>query len=520
MSQMARSRWAASTTVLLIMILISSFSVGAPRRAVAQGDWTPPSEISNDQFGWFPDLAADQNGTIHVIWGSGAIDPNVPDPSAPEASLDLLRYRSLRDGAWTPMNDIAFTCTGGYTVRNSLAVNADGRLQALVRTCFDLSTVSATTQEAWSALNWTAPLRLGSSYYNALAADSQGRLHAIYNEMVFGDEEQSKLASEIFYRRSDDGGQDWSVRTNLANLSGGDERMQIDVDAQDRIHVVWDHGSDWYLGLDRPEYGIYRRSDDGGDTWQSQIVLGIPGEPIVQTTLGLTLEGNPLVVYRSANQRQIFFQSSPDGGANWMAAEPIPGIQARDPLERGLDSYSLTVDSANRMHLLIVGFPEASNASIPMLMHLVWDGQRWSAPEIVAQGPNYPMWPRAVVALGNQLHATWFTYTQANDWGDRRVWHSSKQLDSPAVAPAPLIDLPTPIFTANLPDDAPITINAPVTEQVVAHPAPTNPIAFRDLPPPGAVGSRGDIIVVVLALAAVLGLLVVVVMLTLWRRAN
>jgi hypothetical protein len=522
MSAMAHPRQLTPCFALLITVLISSFIVCAPQPVAAQSGWTQPVEISNDQFGWFPDLAADHTGTIHVIWGSGALNPNAPDPNDPEASMDLLRYRALRDGVWTPMNDIAFTCTGGYTVRNSLAVNADGRLQALVRTCFDMSTVSAPAANAGVASSWTPPLRLGTSYYNALATDSQGRLHAIYNEMVFGEPEQARLASEIFYRQSDDGGQTWSVRHNLANLPGGDERLQIAVDSRDRVHVVWDHGSDWYLGLDRPNYGIYRRSDDRGATWQPQQQLGVAGEPVYQTALALTNEGNPIVVYRSAASREIFYQISPDGGDTWNAAEPIPNVSAREDGSGSLDRYSLAVDSLNRVHLLMVGQPQDGYALIPMLLHLVWDGQRWSDPVIVAQGPNYVMWPRAVISMGNQLHVTWFAYTEVSDWGERRVWHSSTLLDSPAVAPPPLIDLAAsaPVGADPLPDNA--AVSAPVAAPVAANtnPQPAGSITFRDLPPPGAVGSRSDLAGIGLALAAVLGLMVLIFMLTLWRRAQ
>lgn len=499
----------------LIVLLLISLAAASPHPLRAEEAWIPPVEISEDQFGWFPDLAADHEGTVHVIWGSGALAPNAADPSAPEASLDLLRYRALRNGVWTPMNDVAFTCTGGYTVRNSLVVNADGRLQALVRTCFEVSTMSVPADEAWSALGWTAPQRLGSSYYNALAADSQGHLHALYQDLIFSEPGQPNLASEIVYRRSEDGGQSWSVRTNLTNLPGGDERMQIKVDPQDRIHATWDHGSDWYLGIDRPDYGIYRRSDDGGESWQPQIVLGIAGEPIAQNSLGVSLDGNPLAVYRSATSGQVFFQYSRDGGNTWTAAEPLAGVQARDVLELGLDHYSMAVDSANRIHLLMVGFPEGSRASIPMLLHLVWDGQRWSEPTIVAQGPNYPMWPRVTIAQGNQIHAVWFTYTDATGWGDRRIWHSSKLLDSPFVAlPAPISPAApvTPLSVADNSTEPPLEIQPP-------NAAAAQTTSFGDLPPPGPMSAQSNLIGIALALASVLGLLAIVTLFTLWRRA-
>jgi hypothetical protein len=517
MLPITRRRYAPTLRLLLVSMLLVGAISASPPALYADDGWTPPVELSEDQSGWFPDLAADHTGAIHVIWGSGINMPTADDATKPSEAIDLLRYRALRDGVWTPMNDVVFTCTGGYTVRNSLTVNADGRLNALVRTCTDVSSMSVRPDEAWSAQGWSSPVNLGSSYYNALAADSRGRLHILYHELIFNNPERPGLLSEVYYRRSDDGGQSWSMRTNLADLPGGDERMQIKLDAQDRVHVVWDHGSDWYLGLDRPTQGVYRRSDDGGESWRPQIMLGVADEPSIQTSLAVNLDGNPLVVYRGTQTDRMFFQYSPDRGDTWSGAEQIPGLRARqDTTGRNLDQYSLVVDSANRIHLLAVGFPEQSNASIPMLLHLVWNGQAWSEPVIIAQGVNYPIWPRAVVAQGNQLHSVWFTYTDASDWGERRIWHSSKRLATPLLPPPTLISLPAAA--------APTSPQSSSVEGAASLPAADAAVrqsaAFSDLPPPSTMQAQSNLIGIVFALVAVSGLLVSVTLLSLWRRAR
>ncbi|WP_165774570.1 sialidase family protein [Candidatus Viridilinea mediisalina] len=469
-------------------------------------------EISENQFGWFPDLTVDLDGNLHVIWGGGTqrmrqIDQSVVD-------VDLLRYRVLRNGAWGPMTDIAVTCEGGYTVRNSLVVNIDGQINALVRFCTSVMAMSAPADQAGTASAWSNEIYLGTSYYNALATDSQGRLHMLYHEFVFDPSEQANLASEVFYRRSEDGGQTWTIRQNIAYLSGGDERMQIQVDQQDRIHVVWDHGSDWYLGIDNPAYGIYRRSDDGGVSWHVPQALGIANEPTLQTTLGLTVEGNPLVVYRSANGERLFSQYSPDGGTTWQLPAVIPGVRARAAIERGLDSFSLARDSANRLHLLMVGFPEDSPASIPMVLHLIWDGTTWSSPEIVYQSTKRPMWLRAVVAQGNTLHAVWFTYTEVSDWGERRIWHSSRPLSSPQVAAPPPRSLPTAV---------PRPTTQPLGEPLVQLEAPHDPVVARDLherPPPTVFNVWREVAGVGVALVGVILILGIFTITTLRRRAR
>jgi len=505
---------------LLLAALLPTLGLGvSPRSLYAESGWSEPFDVSDNRFGWFPDLAADALGAVHVIWGSGAQDATA-DPASPAASQDLLRYRVLRNGTWSSVNDIAFTCVGGFTVRNSIVANRDGQVNVLVRTCFNVSTFNAPDELAWSAKAWSRLQQLGSSYYSAVAADSKGTLHALYNEGLVGDAEGATLMSEIFYRRSTDGGQTWSVRNNLARLPGGDERMQIKVDGRDRVHVVWDHGSDWYSGIDKPEHGVYRRSDDGGLTWRAVTLLGVGDGPIVQTTLGLTADGNPLVVYRSAFDTQLYFQTSPDGGDAWNAAQLIPYVRSRDVIERNLDSYSMATDSAGRVHLLVSGFPEESAAAIPLLMHLTWDGQAWSPPEIVSATLNRPLWPRLVVFGGNQLHAVWFSYTDATGWGERRVWYSGKTLDTPALPPPSQISLPTapaPTAPAAIAEAGAAPVALAATPETRALPAQGT---FRDTPPPGTFGGTQSLLVPALALVPVIGLLIAVALLLLWRRTR
>jgi len=503
--------------MLLIGILLLGIH-GTERPALASGGWSAPFDISDDQFGWFPDVAADVQGAVHVIWGSGMLSAN-PDPNDPNlSSRDLLRYRVLREGRWSPMNDIAFTCVGGFTVRNSITAVPDGHLHVLFRSCTDVSAVRARAQEAWSAGAWTEPRRLGGSYYNAIAADSKGVLHAFYNEGLFGTEEGNRLLSEIFYRRSTDGGQTWTVRANLAQLPDGDERMQVKVDGRDRVHLVWDNGSDWYLGTGQPGYGVYRRSDDGGETWREPVFFRTADGPVAQTTLGL-IGDNPIVVYRSGFGTDIYYQVSRDGGDTWSEPRRISGIRTRDGgRSTSLDTYAMATDSAGRVHLLVSGFLEDSIAAIPMLLHLTWNGETWSAPEVVAATMNWPMWPRLAVAGGNQLHAVWFSYTDASGWGERRIWHSSKTVDAPPIAPLPFNEFPSTSEVASAsPPVTPAGQSTLPTGQMPTTP-PALPDEIRATPPPDVMASANSLLIHGLALAPVVGLIIVVLALTLSRR--
>ncbi|HEY3230308.1 MAG TPA: hypothetical protein VGJ87_13890, partial [Roseiflexaceae bacterium] len=181
-------------------------------------------------------------------------------------------------------------------------------------------------------------------------------------------------------------------------------------------------------------------------------------------------------------------------------------------------------DGAGNVHLILSGFTiEDTDPNLdlrktdprnrPRLLHLIWDGRSWSAPEVIVAEDRYPgwsaatvaacdqidpdsaqartdkakaalmkckeielypEWPRAVIG-GNKLHLTWFTRNGGDlfdsDNSHYQVWYSVKQLDAPAVAPLPLF---TPLPSA-----------APVVATATATPTPTPTLApgIVDAPP-------------------------------------
>lgn len=502
------------TSLLLLGVLAAASSVYASSlTAQAQTSWSTPVQVSDGPFtDWFPSIAAQNDGTVHIIWGCqlGLVRGST------EYAEDFLCYRELRNQTWSPINEIAKACTGGYTVRNSLALGYDKHLEALIRSCVNIGLINTRADDAWSARNWSPAAVIGESYYNELAIGGDGTIHAVFNEVGLDGPEQTNRSSEIQYRRSTDNGSTWSRRINVSRIQGAEERPQIAVDGNGRVHTVWDHGSDWYIGVYAPEYVVYSRSDDNGSSWQNQVKFGVAGESALQVSLGLSLEGNPLVVYRSGVNDNIYYQNSPDGGNTWSPPEQIPYVRARDARESQLDRYSMATDSANRIHLLMAGFVQESKSARPQLLHLIWDGQSWSQPEVVMAGINYPLWPKLVVAAGNQLHATWFTYSQLSDWGDTEIWYSNRMLNSPQIESSqPLISTPQPaptdIHSLELNPSAP---PKPITNYEVVTGA------SLDLPPPQEPSLNGISLDPFLGLLPAVVFLTIAVSLTLWWRGR
>lgn len=492
--------------VPLVLVLLPLVLPGYGQAQSRQ--WSRPVDISDAgtdtpyaRAAWFPNLAADPDGTLHVTWYGG-----ISRGDAETDFIDLLMYRSLRGGVWQPVQDVVYAGKGGFTVRNSIVAARDGQLHAMIRMGTAAYHVSAPWADTQSAQSWSEPVRIGDgAYYTALATDSRGALFAFW----------TGRESELYYRRSLDGGHTWSEQANLSNLPDGEDRPQVVVDAYDRVHLLWGHGFDWYGGLGKPESGVYRRSDDGGTTWSAPVIFALPGYAILQPSLAVSQEGNPLVVYRTVENDRMFFQRSLDGGNSWEPPGEIPGVSARDINDPPLDTYSLATDSLNRVHLLLPGFRKSVPQSDPELLHLIWDGSRWSEPQVVMSQPFLaPEWPQLIVERGTQLHAVWFTRNKLfaidKSQADRQIWYSTLALDGPSQAPAAVFTVtPTSVATA-----APTVASA-------ATPTPTALPAVVRTAPPGS-GSpaweRQGLAVVGLALIPFVGIMAVLLLILAWRR--
>jgi hypothetical protein len=507
--------------ISIMLAILATLLWGQLPTSAQASPWAKPvpvSDIQKTPSSWFPDLAIGPDGSVHIIWSSG-----LPGKQQEQAGLDLLMYRELRNGKWSQMNDIDSTGKGGYTVRNSIIMGHDGRLHILVRAGLITTYSSAPWDSAWSVHSWSDPRRLnaGGSYFNALATDSKGTLHALYNEAIPDDPDAPKPAcsfcADLFYRRSSDGGRTWSSPINLSQSIEGSVKQQVKIDANDNIHVVWEEGFDWYATQGLPTAGMYRRSRDGGKSWDPPVrftlpsitrtlpattpVLGATPVPTLaplpdaprQMTIGLYQNHVPLVVYRGDASNKLYYQTSEDNGGTWSKTATIPGVLAREVRDTDHDDYSMVTDGAGNVHLICAGYLSTDTGeAIPLkLLHLVWNGRAWSAPEVIASDdsyptldkvtslddtrlPIYPEWPRAAIS-GNSLHVTWFTRNKQDlfksESSHYQVWYSVRRLDGPAVAPFALYT-PAPTAAPPMPSPEP----API-------PTPTLPLAVIDAQP-------------------------------------
>ena len=434
--------------VLLVMaVTLLAFNTGW--WALAQeGHWTAPTVISAPPgFSWFPDLAVDAFGSVHVVWCQTI-------PLGERRGLqEQVSYARWNGESWSAPNDIV--PPSADIVRNAIASDLVGNVHLLsggsVYGVLALYHQKAPLSEAWSARAWSTPHRInqGTSYMGDIAIDSRGVIHVIYDDILGYADEDGLVVADIFYRRSTDGGQTWSVPISLyPKPLTGSARASLEIDSNDVIHVTWDEGWDRLRGGGEADHSVYTSSEDGGKTWSPAIVIDYPDSTVAQLTVGSDGQGGVMLVWRTASQEYpgIYYMWSTDQGGSWSPPQTLPDIVAR-PWGTPFDLYDMATDSAGHIHLFVVGRESQEEDALVGVYHLVWDGVGWSTPmRIFASMGLYPEYPKIVVHEGNQLHAAWFTREGSvfDQEVNREVWYSSSQSAAPHQ---PVTPLPPPTLT-------------------------------------------------------------------------
>lgn len=485
----SKNRIARVGIVAAVVIGIIGFAFSAPPAVVAQSSgWSRPFRLSLDGTSWFPDITADASGRVHVIWSAVTLD-----------------YRMWDGRGWSSVSDIAVAADAyGLPIadvfRTGIVADSNGYLNLFY---YHLTEglgyfTRAPSERAALAQAWERPQVIGArgqGYYSALAVDKNDQLHAVYIDTSI----ESQLA-EVFYRRSERGGVQWSPPVNLSNSPRlGSSRPQILHDQFDVLHVSWDEGWDRRSGEGAPQTSRYVFSINNGRDWSTPATFGSTRQPAVHlvVTSGQRPESR-IAVWRTTTDEAVYYQTSSDSGKTWSTPAPIPGILPRLWNSPPFDQYTLARDDRGVVHLVLVT-RRSQNASLWAVTHIEWDGRVWSRPEtIFEQDGLYPEYPRIAIALGNQLHVVWFTRTALFTIAPMDVWHSMRTIETQAYTPVPAFPTVTPVPPTPTVRAAPTpTRFAPVRTTTGGESLPTSSSSSAM---PLIVGGAGSVFAIIFAL--------------------
>jgi hypothetical protein len=281
-------------------------------------------------------IAVDLSDRVHVVWEDGT-------PGDYE-----VYYKRSTDGGDTWSATRRLTWMSGQSRGVETAVDSSGRLH--VAWCDDTPGDYEIYHKKSTdgGVNWTSARRLtwtaGFSGWPAMAASPSGDLHIVWSDNQSG-------SYHIYYKKSSDNGASWSAMKRLTWTSVELQSQDLVADPSSCLHLIWlaqpSGNSDIY----------YKRSKDGGDSWTASERLtwtsGSSGCPTIAAD-----PSGPLSVVWSDNTPgywEIHFKRSSDGGMTWTPVKRLTWTSgySYDPAQ--------VVDSSGLVHLVWDDVPSSAS---------------------------------------------------------------------------------------------------------------------------------------------------------------
>jgi len=291
------------------------------------------------------------------------------------------------------------------------------KLLIIVFSLFLLILTQSIQAQSWQPtkrLTWNS----GASYDPAIATDSSGNIHVVWTNVTSGN-------SEIYYKRSTDGGSTWQPTKRLTWNAGDSRFPAITTDSSGNIHVVWadytsgnfeiyykrstDGGSTW-----QPHYEIYhnyeiyyKRSTDGGSTWQSTKRLTWNSLESFDPAIAIDSSGNIHVVWcdYSFHNFEICYKRSTDGGSTWQSTRRLTWNSGNSV------EPAIAIDSSSNIH--VVWVDDTPGNSEIYYKRSTDGGSTWTTKRLTWNAGN--SWDLAITtdSSGN-IHVVWADYTSGN----------------------------------------------------------------------------------------------------------
>ena len=425
---------------LLLLAFILLIAVVVPSGTSAQDqEWTRPVELSSDSGGWFPDVATDRFGRVHVVWASTIRKTD-------GGIYDVVMYRGRgTTPTWTEPVDIASLkeISGSYATRPVLTVDNTYGFHLTYRNARGVHYKRLDQLQISTATNWEEPqVIISFGYFSEIVEDGSGRLHLIYTANVPTTE--CSNCFHVFYRSSDNQGLTWAIPKDISILSTGAAKPSFVIDGEDRLHVAWEAGVGGDLGqLNGPSSILYTRLDPGAQRWSTPAELSDTGTDARNVALAIDGRDHLILAYLSIADNGVYYRRSFTHGLSWTEPVQIEGI--RGAYLTALDRMDMAVDASGEIHLVMVGRVEGQpdfegDLETRSILHISWNGSTWSSPdEIIRYVGDAPEWPAIAVGEGNRLHVVWFVRDAEHIWqsdeGEYTVWYATSQTDAPRYTP-------------------------------------------------------------------------------------
>ena len=170
------------------------------------------------------------------------------------------------------------------------------------------STDGGTTWDPLKRMTWTS----GFKMISCVAFDSFNNIYVVWSDSTPGN-------AELFLKKSTDGGTSWSPPKRLTWTSGYNWELSLKTSSANTLHIAYTDDTSGYLDV------YYKSSIDGGSSWNSPRRVTWGANEAEAVDLAIDSGGHINIVWADelVPDTEIFFKKSTNGGTSWSALQRI-----------------------------------------------------------------------------------------------------------------------------------------------------------------------------------------------------
>jgi BNR repeat-containing family member len=257
--------------------------------------------------------------------------------------------------------------------------------------------------------DWTPAKRItwtsGVSIHPAITIDPSKTLHVVWYDNTPGN-------SEIYYKKSTDGGSNWSVSQRLTWTAGASSDPAIAIGMDNSVNVVWEDSTPGHYEL------YYRRSADGGSSWSSAKRLTWTSSSCRAPAMAIDGDNRIHVAWFEYTQGtisniEIHYRRSTDGGLSWNPAQRLTWTAG--------NSYYPAMASDSNQNVRVVWYDDSSAADYEIYYKGSTDGgSAWTPAKRLTWNSGSSSYPAIAVDLDGIIHVVWWDSTP----GNQQIYHT------------------------------------------------------------------------------------------------
>jgi hypothetical protein len=228
------------------------------------------------------------------------------------------------------------------------------------------------------------------NFAHSIAADECGRVHAVWHTSQDG-------RSQVYYRRSLDGGESWEKARRLSGDEGSHEHPSIAV-SDDRVFIVW-HG---FRTPNKPSIYL-RESSDGGRMWNRTRVI-CDSRAAAHASVAVVDDLVHLIWKDSrSGDTEVYYRRSTDAGRTF-------GEEQRLTDEPAI-SYVPSLAASERV--VVLGWVDTRDDNEEEYIKVSTDSGATWGPDTRLTDNRMNSWAPSVAVDGRTIHLAWFDQKDA-----------------------------------------------------------------------------------------------------------